>query len=209
MLDWFDFSITEVVARSGIHAKDFENLFSCRPVAVSTSRCWPFTFMKYRNEITQEELKSSVLYIPETGFFWRYVARTNTYKRAGYTNPMGYIEMHINGFSYLAHRLAWLYVHGNHADEHIDHINNDAGDNRIANLRVTSQFGNTKNMRKGRRNTSGHKGVSWNSLRKKWVVHIMTNRHNKNWGSFDSLDEAACFARMKREELHGEFANHG
>ena len=60
---------------------------------------------------------------------------------AGSVDPdTGYIKIKMQGVSYYAHRLVWVW-HGNelHADKQIDHIDKDRSNNRIENLKLGSR----------------------------------------------------------------------
>ena len=46
-----------------------------------------------------------------------------------------YTDIHIDGYSYKAHRLVWLYVYGKWPEYTIDHVNREKSDNRLCNLR--------------------------------------------------------------------------
>jgi len=61
-------------------------------------------------------------------------------------------------------------------------------------------------------NTSGVKGVSFHTRLKKWQAYVSKNhvRYQKFFPPTDGgLTEAIMWVRKKREELHGEFTNHG
>jgi hypothetical protein len=89
---------------------------------------------------------------------------------------------------YYAHRLAWLYVHGEWPNV-IDHINGDAGDNRIANLRSCSQQRNMQNIRASR-NKHGLTGVVFH--RKSGLFHatIKVNKRATSLGYYKTAEEA-------------------
>jgi hypothetical protein len=99
--------------------------------------------------LTQNRLKQLLDYQPETGqFTWR-VARAGLAKAgsvAGATKTQGYRQIMVDGTMYLAHRLAWLYVHGHFPVKMLDHVNRQSWDNRIANLREATHKQNRENL---------------------------------------------------------------
>ena len=161
--------------------------------------------------ITHEQLKSFLHYDPEMGIFvW--MAPNSRRVHVGYEAGClrkvdGYIQIMINRRLYLAHRLAWLYVHGLWPKDQIDHINGVKDDNRIANLREATRSQNMYNQGKRTDNSSGVKGISWHKPAKKWLVQIRFNGKNKYLGLFTDKHEAAESYRRAALLYHGEFAN--
>jgi hypothetical protein len=90
--------------------------------------------------ITQAELKQSLRIDPDTGDILTLKGRP-----AGSMTWNGYRRVTIRGREYKAHRLIWLWVHGEHPpkDMTIDHVNGIKTDNRICNLRLATQMQNT------------------------------------------------------------------
>lgn len=85
-------------------------------------------------------------------------------KVAGNTNHAGYVRIGLGGAksnSYMAHRLAWLYMTGEWPVADIDHINGKRSDNRWVNLRSVSRSVNLQNQRVARsNNNTGLLGVT-------------------------------------------------
>ena len=127
---------------------------------------------------------------------------------AGTLRPDGRYQIAINNKLYLTHRLVFL-MHKGYLPEILDHINNDAGDNRIENLRAASRSQNGYNSKLASNNKSGYKGVFWLKETKKWRAGITFNKKAIYLGCFDNVEEAAEVVRKAREELHGDFAHHG
>jgi hypothetical protein len=158
-----------------------------------------------------ETLRKTFSYDPETGHFYWLKRRNGVIKGrpAGYVSPDGYITIRINRILYKAHRLAWLYIHGIWPSDLIDHINNDPSDNRLSNLREATHSQNLANVPNWGKNTSGLKGVSWCSHRKKWKAQVRLNNKRKTVGLFDTKEEAFIAYCKAASEMHGEFFNPG
>lgn len=159
-------------------------------------------------KLSRDELVSLLDYNPETGdFFWRKSGSGRVLGRpAGSVYLNGYRYIGIYGRPYMAHRLAWLYVHGRQPVDQLDHINGDRADNRISNLREANQVENSWNKGARPSNTSGFKGVCWYAPRGKWVAKIKYGGKNIHLGYFeDPAEGGAAYARAARE-LHGKFA---
>jgi HNH endonuclease len=174
------------------------------------SRGRPVSRVKLAPEgLTAEQLRELLDYDPDTGAFtWR----VNTLKRdkgdtAGCPyGSLGYTKVTIGNQGYLAHRLAWLHVHGHWPKQNLDHKNGVPSDNRIANLRECDQSQNSANMLIRPNNTSGHRGVMWNNRSRKWQAHITYRGKHKVLGSFDTAERAAEVAKKARAAVWGEFA---
>ncbi|MEP9196563.1 HNH endonuclease [Enterobacter kobei] len=129
-------------------------------------------------------------------------------------NPIG--RMHNKGYwriacgkkCYLAHRLAWFFCYGVWPKE-IDHIDNNKLNNSIGNLREVTHQLNQLNMPLRSNNTSGVKGVNWDKNRKRWRARVIINGKYFTAGHFKEIADAEVAIRALREQVHGEFANHG
>jgi hypothetical protein len=76
----------------------------------------------------------------------------------------------------------------------VDHINHDVEDNRVENLRWTNDSQQQQNTRKGSRNTSGIKGISWAKREKRWRAQL---NHNGKLYSRYFLDKNDAIAYLK------------
>ena len=90
----------------------------------------------------------------------------------------------------------------------IDHIDRNPGNNRIENLREVTQIQNMQNTKIHSLNTSGVKGVSWNTKNRKWVAQVHVLGKKAYLGMYNTLEEAEAVVKEAREKYHGEYARH-
>jgi hypothetical protein len=172
--------------------------------------------------ITQQELKKLIKYCPETGDIWflprdrSYFMTENQYKtwhsrfcgKAKLGNDgNGYQTICIDSRAYRAHRIAWLYMTGEHPKQ-IDHINHIRSDNRFCNLRNVEPRQNSMNRSMSKRNTSGVNGVSWNQRFGKWAARLGMNFERRFIGYFHNIEDAKAAIEEVMAEM-GYHDNHG
>ena len=154
--------------------------------------------------ITQDRLKSLLTYDPDTGEFrWR-VNRPRCQKDAVAGTPSyhGYVVIKLNGTSYKAHRLAWLYENGCWPTGEIDHVNRIRDDNRIANLRLSTRFLNCQNRSKPKNAHSKHIGVSRSFNGARWRAYIDFNGKRRALGVYDTEAQALAARKDAEKQLY-------
>jgi hypothetical protein len=165
-------------------------------------------------KLTADLLRQILHYDPERGVFtWLPRPSGSRAERAWNARfagtragtGLGYVAIGIFGRRYKAHRLAWLYVHGEWPGRELDHINCDKSDNRIANLRQATRSQNIANSRARSDSTSGIKGVRLHKPSGRWMARL-TGGGKRHIGLFDT-PEAAHAAYVAAAEKHfGEFS---
>ena len=148
--------------------------------------------------ITLEELHEVLAYDSDTGIFtWKKHMGPRGLKGAvaGSVKDTGYIHTTVRGREYSAHRLAWMYVHGELPTKPIGRRNSDKSDNRIANLFLCV---NGQEYRRGTlsiNNPSGFTGVG-QKVDGMWQARIKVNGKSMYLGNFKTKEEA--IERRKR-----------
>jgi hypothetical protein len=107
-----------------------------------------------------------------------------------------YRKIKINRRWYRQHRVAWFLAYG-FWPKYIDHINKDKKDNRLHNLRACTASMNKLNVGLQSNNTTGVKGVTFDSNSGKWRVQY----RNKHIGLFNSFNEAVQRRQVCQQEL--------
>lgn len=156
------------------------------------------------SELTAERLRELLHYDPETGVFTRLVAR-QAYpvgSVAGYQGTNGYIRVGLDGKSYRAHRLAWLYVYGRWPQDEVDHVDGVRSNNMFANLRECSRSENNQNRTAYACNAEGLLGVTWHRASKAWVAQIKVEGRTTHLGRFDTPKQAHAAYLAAKQQLH-------
>jgi hypothetical protein len=160
-----------------------------------------------KTELTAEILREMMSYDPSTGIFTRKIRTAQRHQvgdRADFPahgHLRGYRQIGYKNEKVLAHRAAWLYVHGYWPTQSIDHINGNREDNRIENLRDVSQGTNIENLRRARvENASGLLGA--HAHQGKWRSRIRVKGKTRYLGVFDTAEDAhEAYLKAKRQ-LH-------
>jgi hypothetical protein len=155
--------------------------------------------------VSAERVRALLAYEPDTGNLrWRINRKggARAGSIAGSKMANGYWKIGVDGCEYLAHRLAWLIVHGEWPLAEIDHVNGIPSDNRLSNLREASRAENCQNFKPRRTNSSGHTGVSYARVLSRWHAQIMINGRNVHLGYFDTKEDAADAYRIAKTQVH-------
>lgn len=167
------------------------------------------------NEPTAEQIRTTCHYNPETGLFVRIKKRTwignwrDCYSVPTAKTVHGYLQMNMNGWPYLVHRLIFLYMEGNFPDADVDHVNGDRMDNRWTNLRLVTRQDNLRNQGVRTDNTSGQIGVHLDKRSGKWFAYIgVGGGKRESLGTYETFEEAVT-VRKDAEFRYGYHRNHG
>ena len=172
-------------------------------------------------DLSIEYIRSRLSYDPDTGIFiWKEFNEFPSHWNKKYAGTVaGCLEkswgdkrrfkIAICEREYRAHHLAWFIYYGEYPKSSIDHINGNALDNRISNLRLASKSENGANRSKTLSNKSGFKGVSWHKKANKWVAQVTKDYKLYYLGLYENIDDAKIAYREAAEKLFGEFAKEG
>jgi hypothetical protein len=130
-------------------------------------------------------------YNPENGE----IKRIDRKNGNGSYDHYGYLIIKIKGIQYKAHRLAWAKHYGTAPTGIIDHINRDKKDNRIANLRDTSQEVNVLNKVFKVNEKTGVRGVYCDEVTKGLKKKYSTRIKNKTY-RFYTIEEVVKFRSL-------------
>lgn len=176
--------------------------------------------MQSKNDLSYDSVASLLRYDEATGAFtWKERPRSmfdsdricNAWNAKHAEKPAGcekerYTFIRIGRRTYLAHRLAWLLHYREWPEDEIDHINANKRDNRISNLRAADSSQNKHNIAKGRKNSTGFKGVWFSKWAGRYVAHICFRNKRKHLGYFNDPQDAHAAYCAAAKKYHGEFA---
>lgn len=96
-------------------------------------------------------------------------------------------------------------MHGEWPEHEVDHKNLDSLDDRLENLRVATPSQNQANKGMRKDNTSGVKGVAWDSSKKKWAASTSLGGRSIHLGRYDRIEDAAKAYAEGVAQIHGDF----
>lgn len=157
------------------------------------------------SDLSLETLRRNLQYDPDTGHWIWLITQSNKVQagdRAGTVTTSGYLRVRFGSIGYVSARLAWFYMTGKWPQEQIDHINKIRLDDRWINLREANFSQNQINKAIQTNNTSGYKGVSWDTASSKWEVRV----NRVYLGRYDTIEEAILVRDEFVAKWQGEFA---
>ncbi|MBB5040829.1 HNH endonuclease [Shinella fusca] len=129
-------------------------------------------------------------------------------QEAGYLNSLGYRMVPLAGRKTGAHRIIFALSRGIGLPDVpliVDHIDGNRSNNIPSNLRAADYRSNGLNCKISSRNTTGCKGVYYDSSTRKWRVQIKNGNSDVYSRRFSRKSDAvAAYIEMARK-VHGEF----
>ena len=155
-------------------------------------------------------LQEALNYAPKTGlFFWkkrplhhfknshgmniwnsRYAEKQagTIYTPTKYSNYKR-IKIVVKNKPLMAHQIAWTFVYGAIPESlFIDHMDGNATNNAISNLRLVTHSENHRNRYIQSNNTSGVTGIRF--INNKWRARIKIHGKEKHLGTFETKEQA-------------------
>jgi len=152
---------------------------------------------KNPNVTESDYIRSTIEYCAETGFLFRLTNQSWKPK----LNRGGYQQIKINRRLYSVHRVAWFLHYGYWPCFLLDHIDGDKQNNRISNLRESSNAMNQQNRKTA---TTGSKtgllGVSEGKNRFQARIHV--NGKQKTIGWFKTAQQAHEAYINEKRKVH-------
>jgi len=152
-------------------------------------------------DMTPKLLRSILKYNRSTGdFVWLVDSGARKCKgkvagTPGVDHPCVYISYKRR--KYLAHRLAWLYVHGVWPEETVDHKDGNPGNNRLKNLRLATRSQQRENQHKTK---GGNPYVGVYNVLRKGKPKVQAQINGRHLGYFATPEIAReAYLKVKRE----------
>lgn len=163
--------------------------------------------MKHMKEYpSQDEVRELFDYKDGKLFWKKKISRKVVVGReAGCVGAKGYTHIIVEGKLYQAHRLIWIYHHGDIPEGlYVDHVNEIKDDNSIENLRLLN---NKQNNSRSKKPSGKGKflGVEQNSSGR-YAARIYHEDREEYIGTFDTAEEAAKARDERVLQLDGRYA---
>lgn len=120
---------------------------------------------------------------------FEYLSQWRWFYKSGYAVRTQHVRLGINKYASNCVRMHRL-INGTPVGFVTDHINRNKLDNRRVNLRAADKSLNSFNRDKPESNTSGHKGVYWDSWSQRWRAEIKVMYKKITLGRYEKLEDA-------------------
>jgi HNH endonuclease len=160
-----------------------------------------------KSALTQERLLEILHYDPGSGEFrWRMQQGLERCvgEIAGSSMRSDYWCIHIDGRSYRAHQLAWLYMTGEWGRPLVAHRDGDPFNNRWRNLRLSNYSRCASPRRRRPNNRPRCAGIALDRRSGQWIANISQGERVYSLGRFPTNEAAheayAMAARLLQQE---------
>lgn len=119
----------------------------------------------------------------------------------GYAVRSQHIKLGVNQYKNKHVRMHRL-INKTPKDLQTDHINGNKLDNRRCNLRSVNASINGMNRGKTKKNTSGYKGVYWDTWSSKWKAEIKVNYKKISLGRYSNIKQAVKARKLGEQKYH-------
>lgn len=159
--------------------------------------------------LTLERLRALFSYNESSGIFTRKITVCNSAKAGSIAGSLSkddsYVRILIDGKKYLAHRLAWFYVHGEWPENMLDHKDTNRSNNAIENLRTADNVKNQRNASVMKNNFLGIKCVRLHETGR-YQARIFYEGKFRSLGLHDTPEAASQAYAEESKKCFGEFA---
>jgi hypothetical protein len=155
-----------------------------------------------RGLLSQSRVKEVLQYSPESGEL-RWIDGPHAGLVAGFAHD-GHLRIGIDGITYYAHRIVWLYMTREWPESRVDHRDLDGFNNRWENLRQATVSQNKANGRAYRKSSTLPKGVYHCGAR--YRARITKDGRTISLGVFGTAEAASGAYLARAQKIFGEFA---
>jgi hypothetical protein len=149
-------------------------------------------------------------YYKDGNLFWKKLTGKKGFigKKAGSLQKNGYIAIRFKGKLLYAHRMIFV-MFNNYEPNLVDHVDCNKQNNNIENLRECSALENSLNKSKNKNCTFLPKGIKFRKQTKKYQGRVMLHGKEYLTSCFTTVQDAQNELIKLRNNIHGNFANHG
>ncbi len=120
----------------------------------------------------------------------------------GGISDQGYLRFKLDGVEYRVSRAAWAITYGYWPNLLVEHQDGDKLNNRLGNLRLSTE---QENMRNAKARHDGLKGTTYRTDRDGWVASIRVDNKSTYLGTYGTEEQAHAAYCKEALRLFGDF----